>query len=264
MISEFKSALIVGAFFLFILGLLTLFVLSTNFNWVMYFAAYIVGSCVFGLLFYKSSHKVAKTIRNVLFFPLTILLFLFRIIMPGMTLIIHIITYFLIVAIIPTVVKILYDKTDIINISEQTLLFLCLSFVSIISVILCKPILKLVYRFDFARINEDNAKRLDKMKVNDITNYTVTSQNIRFLIYAFYLIFTIVFSIRLFESEDMILSKSNDTAIMQAFLVFLAFDNVHTNSKSLILKASDFLKLLIASIFRAFPNEDEQKQSDNS
>jgi len=107
---EIKSALIILGFFLLVFGAFTLFVYSVNHNCLKYILIYIIGLMIILILRpAKYKRKIFKIIDDVLFAPLSLFLVLFRLIMPGMTLIIHTITFLFFVLLIPLIFKILYQ-----------------------------------------------------------------------------------------------------------------------------------------------------------
>ncbi|MDD4697650.1 MAG: hypothetical protein PHR52_08950 [Fermentimonas sp.] len=74
----------------------------------------------------------------------------------------------------------------------------------------------------------------------EIIQYLLNVDNIRFLIYLSYFIFLLVFSIKSINSA--LQEELTDFVILQAFLVFLAFDNIKINSKYVKFSPSKLLE----------------------
>lgn len=70
-----------------------------------------------------------------------------------------------------------------------------------------------------------------------------------------YFIFIIVYSIKTLDNRTVLNNEIIDYAVMQAFLVFLAFDNIRINSKEVKILASKLLEKLILVILADNPKD---------
>lgn len=160
---------------------------------------------------------------------------------------------------IPVFMIALLNKLSILVFSQNTNLFLILTVGSIISITFNNKLLKLVYIL--RPLAEKISGKIEVYKAP--TEYFLKTDNIRFIIYAFYFIYLFVYSLRLIEEKTICSSYSIDNSIMQAFVVFLAYDSLICNSKDFKIKASQLLNKLIATI-TVYDNENDEVQKDAS
>jgi hypothetical protein len=153
----------------------------------------------------------------------------------------NIIFYFLFSIMIPAGLIMALDKLSILHLSQNTMLFLLLTFGSIISITFNKFLLRYVYIL--MPLSEKVSDNIEVYKAP--TEYVIKPDNIRFLIYAFYFIYLFIYSLKLIEENTIFSSFSRDNAIMQAFVVFLAYDSLRYNSKDLKIRASHLLSKII-------------------
>jgi len=79
------------------------------------------------------------------------------------------------------------------------------------------------------------------MKELTITMYQ--KENIIFVIYAFYFIYLVMWSFYKIQYDKSLLHGDMDSAILQSFLVFIAFTNMIIKSKEVMLAPRDVLYL---------------------
>ena len=96
--------------------------------------------------------------------------------------------------------------------------------------------------------------------MKELTEYVLTPQHIRFMIYMAYLLYLIPFSYNTLQHKSIFATSEIDFAIMQSFLVFLAFDSLRVNIKSVNLSA----KVLLWRTLQGFINENENNKKDDS
>jgi hypothetical protein len=70
----------------------------------------------------------------------------------------------------------------------------------------------------------------------------------------------IIYSIKTLENKTSLELTIEDNAIMQSFLVYLAFDNIINNIKKISFSSLEFLKRILHSIFI---KEDNEIENDN-
>lgn len=155
----------------------------------------------------------------------------------------NIIFYFLFSIMIPAGLIIVLNMFSILVLSQNTMLFLLLTFGSIISITFNKLLLRYVYIL--MPLSEKMSDNIEVYRAP--TEYVIKPDNIRFLIYAFYFIYLFIYSLKLIEEKTIFSSFSRDNAIMQAFVVFLAYESLRFNSKDLKIRASHLLSKIIAT-----------------
>jgi len=218
---------------------------------ILGFVIYIIFFIVISAISKKHPTKIFIVIQMVLFVPLIILKFM----RPYMAILLHSILYVFFSTILPCFFIILTDYFKVIDVSYENKIFLIFAFGSIISVQFNKFLIKLIFNISLAI--KKNSKNIDNLEIIRLTNYLFKPNNIRFFIYLMYLVFMLIYSIKYLDNKSLFDLKSVDTAIMQAFLVFLAFDSLRINSKDISILPSVILRKVISIL--TF-NDDSKKE----
>lgn len=98
---------------------------------------------------------------------------------------------------------------------------------------------KLIYKISPARFKD--SKSLKPYELDKLTDYILSENNIRFVIYGIYFLLLLVFNYIEFEENDKYNLETNK-AILQSFVTFIALDRALTLLRDLEFKPSDFLK----------------------
>lgn len=221
------------------------------------FIVYIVLSFWIGSLENKTTNKFLKWLIYIFTAPMAVVYFIQKFSMPFMTLILNSILY-LAISLAPVLLIGLLNKTKIILISHEEFTFWSLTIATIISIMFNKYILKFILRHSPAFTNNRNGK--DTIELKELTKYIFNPHNIRFLIYLLYFIFMLFYSVKYLRGDSINNNKLLDNSILQAFLVFLAYDSIRINSKEIKLLPS----IILTRFLRAFTydetiNEEEPK-----
>ena len=147
---------------------------------------------------------------------------------------------------------------QVFNIETATYLFIAISFSAISAIVFYKYILNLLLLISPIRLK--TSQKLKRFRIKELTEYVLTPQHIRFMIYMAYLLYLIPFSYNTLEHKSIFATSEIDFAIMQSFLVFLAFDSLRVNIKSVNLSA----KILLWRTLQGFINENENHKKENS
>lgn len=185
----------------------------------------------------NSNNKYLKSIIYTLSAPVAISILLLKLIGPFMIITMGIIIYILSAIIIPLILNIIINGENSIFTALGIFIFCTLS--TFIAILFNKTILKNIIKWHPA-IKSTNSKK-ENDQIIELINYIFNINNIRFFIYLAYFIFIIMFSIKTINDKSVLDNERSDYAIMQAFLVFLAFDNLRINSKNVKWVASDLL-----------------------
>tara|TARA_R110001592_G_scaffold150002_1_gene375615 strand:+ start:170 stop:895 length:726 start_codon:yes stop_codon:yes gene_type:complete len=224
-----------------------------SYNWIFYFLGYVGLLILLGWLHKKFPNKVLEYLNYVISFPLSLILFLFQFAIPTMGLVIHTILFVLLCYIIPLTLIRLNEHFEYLEQTDQTVIFINLTLATCISVAFYKQILNVVYRFGPFRIK--SSEKIKKFKLDELTDYVLNKENIRFIIYSSFFIYLLVFSFQYFQNSSIFEIAENDKAVYQSFLCFLAFDRLLLNIKKFLLIPSELLKKMLNSIVG-----DEKKQ----
>lgn len=202
--------------------------------------------------------KILKRITSIILFPAGIILTLGTFILPIGFLLIHLFYYVAFVVLIPSIIIKSLTSFDIYQINQiPTLTYLKFTSAVFIAVLFNYQIRKLIYKISPARIN--SSKKLKPYELDKLTDYMLSENNVRFLIYSIYVILLIITNYINFEENSLSINNSNDKAILQSFVTFIAFDRALSLLKQLEFKPSDFLNKIIKSIENKFKDL-EKKQ----
>ncbi len=188
----------------------------------------------------KWPNKVSAFALNLIAIPMMVMHTVLTFVLPIITLAFHMMIYFIIVTFIPLVIYKFNLKIHIFNIETATYLFITISFISISAVVFYKYILNILFLISPMRLKKSrNSKRF---KIKELTKYVLTPQHIRFMIYLIYLLYLIPFSYNTLQHKSTFTTSEIDFAIMQSFLVFLAFDRLCINIKDVNLSPKRLLR----------------------
>ncbi|MCD8401305.1 hypothetical protein G1K66_12320 [Tenacibaculum finnmarkense] len=250
---ESKSTIFV--LIIIIISLVIMFLLSMgmkhlnyakNLNWLFYFLGYIFLLIFVHWLRKKFPNKMLEYIDIGISFPLAIFLLLFQFTIPSIGLVLHIFLFVLFSFAFPLLLLRINEYFDYVTLTEQTTLFINLTFATCFSVAFYRQLLSFIYQFGPFKIK--NSEKMKKFRLDELTEYVLNKENIRFIIYSSFFIYLIIFSFQLLQNSSVFEIAEKDRAIYQSFLCFLAFDRILLNSNKFILLPSQLLKKMINSI----------------
>jgi hypothetical protein len=208
----------------------------------------------------KFDNRILKIINLFLSVPLALVFIIGDITIPVITLLMHTIYFFTLAFMFPIGLILINHAFKIIDLSKGTQVFVALTIGALESVVLYKYIIRLVYSFSPIKVN--NSEKYEKFKLKELTEYLLTPKNIKFIFYTLYFIYLIIFSIMYLENKIFFISQTIDFAVLQAFLVFLAFDSLVTNSKEIRVIPTKLLYKMVVGIFSKDKDDDIDIESD--
>ncbi|WNH09940.1 hypothetical protein [Thalassobellus suaedae] len=201
-------------------------------------------------------NKIVNKITSIILFPAGILLTIGTFVIPFMTVFVHLFYYFILSFGLPILVIQGLKQFECLNfLTDSTIFFTQVSISVFISVLFNHQLRQLVYLISPARIK--TSKKLKPYELDKLTDYLISEKNIRFFIYTLYFISLIAINIAEFQNLSLTENSIFDRAILQSFIVFIAFDRVLTLLKELEFKPSSFLIKIVQSIsnkFKGFDN----------
>lgn len=132
-------------------------------------------------------------------------------------------------------------------ITPQTHIYLVISLATFIMVILNYQLRNFIHKISPVRFK--NSNKLKPYQIDKLSEYLLSENNIRFIVYGVYVIALISLNYTNFQSlegDSCQLGKP----ILQSFVTFIAFDRTIGIMKSLNFKPSDYLTMLCKSILR--------------
>lgn len=198
----------------------------------------------------KSKNKIVKTINFVISLPIVITKILFNLMHPT---IIVFMSYMCLGAYafgIPIVIVIAFDFLFDQNISWETMFFITLAAGSIISVHGAKFIYWMIKEHSPLK-NWENHKY--EAVQTELALYVINKNNVNFLIYLVYFLFLSISGFMQIQYNEPLITTDIDSAILKAFLVFIAFSNMVNKSKNIEIK----VKPLLSKMIRLITTHDE-------
>ncbi len=250
---ESKSTLFV--LIIIIISLVIMFFLSMgmehlntteNYSWIFYFLGYILLLIFFGWLHKKFPNKIIQYIYFGISFPFSLILFIFQFAIPTMGIVINSILFVMLSFTTPLVLLRINEHFKYISINDQTAIFINLTFATCFAIAFYKQILNIVYRFGPLRIK--SSEKMKKFKLDELTEYVLNKENIRFIIYSAFFVYLFILSFQNLQNSSIFEIIEKDKAVYQSFLCFLAFDRLLLNSNRFVLLPSIFLKKMLNSI----------------
>lgn len=218
-----------------------------------------IAICITALTFSKSKSKGVQLIVNIVMFPTSIILIIGTIIMPLGFLIVHALYYFAFVALIP---ELLFQSLIFFEIHffkhDSTLMYIKFTLTVFLAVLFNYQLRYLIYALSPARLK--TSQKLKPYQLDKLTDYLLSENNIRFLIYGIYVVILIIINYKNFEGHTVSIGLQEDKAILQSFVTFIAFDRSLILLKQLEFKPSDFLKKIVQSIIRKFKDLDSKNK----
>jgi chromate transport protein ChrA len=207
---------------------------TKNLNWLFYFLGYLFLLIFVHWLRKKFPNKMLDYIDIRISFPLSIFLLLFQFAIPSIGLVLHVFLFVLFSFAFPIILLRINEYFDYVTLTEQTTLFINLTFATCFSVAFYRQLLSFIYQFGPFRIK--NSEKMKKFRLDELIEYVLNKENL------------IIFSFQLLQNSSVFEVAEKDRAIYQSFLCFLAFDRILLNSNKFILLPSQLLKKMINSI----------------
>lgn len=245
---EIKATIIIIG----VIGIILLFISSMqNKEWERIFIKSIIYYItIFTLLFILNAflkNKYLDKVNKIIFLPFGILWAILTVIIPFGTLLIHFIFYFSISFAIPELLYRTLKYLDLIDfIKEPTAVYLKITLTVFISVLLNPLIRKVVILISPMHVKPSE---LAPYELNKLTNYLLSRDNVRFLVYTGYAIALITINYCNFQGLSYNAGIDIDKSILQSFVTFIAFDRSLILMKQLNFSPSELLIKIRKSIF---------------
>ncbi len=211
-----------------------------------FFLAYLIG-CLFSYILAKRQNTFAtKTTKQVFFFPVKLFAGFFTISAPYLILQTHLLMYLFFSCAIP-LGFLFFDKfSTLINLTETTHIYIIVTFTVVIATLLNSQIKQLIYRLSPFRIS--HLRKLKRIDFKELTDYLLSENNIKFIIYFFYFLYLLIINFFNFQQNSFYSNPETDKAVLQSFITFIALERLITNLKELDFKPSEMLKRLLESM----------------
>ena len=188
---------------------------------------------------FKEKSGVVGTIFKVAFWNMQLWLVVIQLIFPSMLILLGLIT----IVLLPysLVNFLLKGLLNVVEISQQTIVFLSLSMGAIVTAHYSKPLFK--FTSSVLTSHRHQYERYFPMMVE----YVYKPANMQFVVYFLYVIYLVVSTVYRFEnSEQRMIGNDLDLAVLESFLVFIAFSNMKAKYEAAEFKFSQLFKIMFA------------------
>ena len=188
---------------------------------------------------FKDKSGVVGTIFKVAFWNMQLWLVVIQLIFPSMLILLGLIT----IVLLPysLVNFLLKGLLIVVEISQQTIVFLSLSMGAIVTAHYSKPLFK--FTSSVLTSHRHQYERYFPMMVE----YVYKPANMQFVVYFLYVIYLVVSTVYRFEnSEQRMIGNDLDLAVLESFLVFIAFSNMKAKYEAAEFKFSQLFKIMFA------------------
>lgn len=271
---EFLSTIIIllinGIIILLVFGFQYLTELFITLNNIYYI---IGGYILFSIFLYQLNrvfkNKVINFIVQLIFLPFN-LLYLFTVVaIPVVTTQLYL-YFFLIVSFIIPLLLYSFDKLfGYVNLQPETWCYLIITAGVITATLFQRQISYLTFKI--LPFTARKSEKIDRVKLVELCEYAVSTNNIKFVIYSLFFLFLIIFNIYNLQDASFYGNPNIDKAVLQSFVTFIAFERMLSNLKNNEFKPSNLLNLLRLSIFKETQiitgqekDNIENKNSDNN
>ena len=209
---------------------------------------------IFAILNPFLKNKFFNKIIEILSLPLAILFVILTIIIPYGAIFIHLLMYAGIVFIVPELIIRILNYFNVISfVTDTTILYLKISSIAILCVMLNNLLRKMIYRISPYRLK--SSEKMKPFELDRLTDYVLSKNNIRLILYASYIVVLIVANYHSFQNVEINKNLETNNIILQSFATFIAFDTANSLFRQNKFKPSELLGKIwipIKSTFSGF------------
>ncbi len=203
-------------------------------------------------------NKFINKATNIISLPLSILGVIGSVIMPFWLILMHIMFYFGIAFLIPTVILGAISYFGNLKLNELTENYLLITS-SVFICVLFNPILlriaSMIPAISNKQSNGSTNLNLEPSK------YVLSVRNVKFLVYAGYVIAILIINIFNFQGLSLTAGQNKDQTIIASFETFIAFDGSVGLLKLLDFRPSNLLNKIREAIMKEFSEIEEPEKS---
>ncbi|MEC5171634.1 hypothetical protein [Chryseobacterium nepalense] len=199
--------------------------LGYDYSWLLYYGAYMIIGGILFILRYELRNKFFNIFVDIFLFPVYLFFIILIVIYPIVKFIFnYLVSFILSFAIVKSIIFII---TNIIHLklADELNYYLQITITVFIVTLLSKK---------FKKLTNLILSLLGKSK--DSKNILIDSMDVekeKFVIYSVYLILLFIVNIFKFQKSSILENADFDTALLQSFVTFIAFDKVQTMYKQL-------------------------------
>lgn len=202
-------------------------------------------------------NKFFQKTTDIISLPLGLLMAIGSALIPFLTLFIHLAFYFGFAYGIPELIYKTLNYFHLIDqVTQPTIIYLKITVTVTLSV-LFNPLLRDII-YQLSPMTRKSSEKLKKYELNKLTDYFLSTDNVRFFVYGFYVITLLIVNICCFQGQPVKISTDIDKLILQSFITFIAIDRVLILMKALNFRSTELLNQICQTIKIMF-NEGKNK-----
>lgn len=205
----------------------------------------------------RADAPIIKTLHKLLTLPFQMIRGFVPVAMPYIVLQIHLLVYLFASAALPLTFYMVDRLTGWLDLKITTHIYIIVTFSVITATLMNRQMRYITYLFSPVRLYRSNTSKREEF--NKLTEYFLSENNIKFIIYFCYFLYLLIFNLFTFEEHSLYSSPLMDRAVLQSFITFLALERLLSNLKDLDFKPSGMLKLLLSSISGEQKDENHPK-----
>ena len=210
-------------------------------RFTLLFIGYLAMFSIIESLYIKWPCKFLNLIRTLNSIPFAILYIIFHIGIPFLTMLGTYLFVTLIAFVIPAAILITFSNQNWLVLKMETIAFIVFSIGSIICSHSYQTTKCIIH---FTPLHDQGNHTYESYR-EQLAIYLIHPSNVIFLLYLVYFIFLIISGFLQIEKESYVISQEFDTAIIKAFLVFIAFTNMRAKAKDAELDTKElFIKTI--------------------
>lgn len=260
---ELMSLLILALMIAFLIVCITFFKSSTFKQIILpILSIYLFTAIAASLLERNVSNRILKATVPLYTFPLSIFYAVILLSFPFLTLLANWMLYFLLAYTLPYFLIGGLNRLHWIDfIRPQTITYFSITLTVFISVLLNQPLQFFVNLLTTQR--HKNSKKLRPLELDKLTNYTLSINNVRFIVYSFYVIALIIINYATLQGYSMSANAEKDRILIQSFVTFIAFDRAFALMKQLDFRPSELLDKIVSSLKRKLESDQAELAQSN-
>ncbi|MES2726934.1 MAG: hypothetical protein V4643_07515 [Bacteroidota bacterium] len=229
---------------------------NKNFQYI--FFTYIIVFILFFILSGYIKNKLFQKTSAIFYLPFGLLVAAVSLLIPFLAVFLHLIFYFVFAYLLPEMTYKILNYFHLIDfITPSTALYLKITITVTISV-LFNPVLRGIIH-KISPWNRKSSEKLKKYELHKLSNYFLSTDNVRFFIYSSYVITLLIINICNFQGQPFKDSFGIDKSILQSFVTFIAVDRALVLMKALEFRPSELLNQIWRTIKKSFKEDDNNE-----
>lgn len=208
-----------------------------------YLAIYILVAIFSYIIYNRYKNQTARLVYKFFIFPVRIIKGFITVSAPYLVLQTHLALYLFFAGILPLGFFLFDQISDLINLNFATHIYIMVTFSVVFATLGNTQLKKLIYMVSPFRLTQ--LQKLKKIDFKELTDYLLSENNIKFIIYSIYFLYLLVINFFNFQQNSFYSNSETDKAVLQSFITFIALERLVTNLKELDFKPSEMIKRLL-------------------